>query len=114
MAKHTYKKVDDKVDTSRLVKAITLTVLTLIAVVVAGKHLAWAISSAIYGDYNVLQITLYLFGGLAVDIYAWYFAIRVLNRKWLDEKIDVDHKNHWIWLGTSSLPVGVNGGRKRV
>lgn len=86
---------DEDISTSRVIKALFLTFLSLFAIVLWGYHSVWAVQVMIYNSYgnffNNLVFgpgTLIAHGGLSIKL------VTYLNVILLDDKIDADHKKY--------------------
>lgn len=86
---------DEEISTSRVLRALFLTFLSLFLIVLWGYHSVWAVKVVIYKTYgNLLNNlifgpgTLIANGGLSIKF------VTFLNEVLLDDRIDADHKKY--------------------
>lgn len=89
------KVPDEEISTSRVIRALFLTFLSLLLILVWGYHSVWAVKVVINKTYgNLLNNlvfgpgTLIANGGLSIKF------VTYLNEILLDDKIDADHKKY--------------------
>lgn len=86
---------DEEVSTSRVIKALLLTFLSLFMIVLWGYHSVWAFKVVIYKTYgNLLNNLVFGPGTLIANGLLSVKFVTYLNEILLDDKIDADHKKY--------------------
>lgn len=85
----------EKISPDRAIKASLLTFLSLVLLILWGYHALWAIKVFVYNRFGgILNNTVYGVGTLVANAGISIKAVTWLNDKWLEDKLDADHKKY--------------------
>lgn len=85
----------EAISTERAVKASLLTFLSLVLLVLWGNHALWAVRVFVQNRFGgVVNNTVYGVGTLIANAGLSIRAITWLNNRWLEDKLDADHKKY--------------------